>query len=80
MGKEETVKLEVGKYYATREARLAHVEGLTGHDSYPFLGKIMNSDGSWDRGFIWTLSGRYLNETEDAEYDLLKKVIYEQPT
>jgi hypothetical protein len=50
-----TLRLEVGKYYRTRDGRKVRIYALDGEGGFPIHGAVLEADG-WDSS-DWTLSG-----------------------
>ena len=67
------MNLEVGKTYTTRNGSRVTIEHEKGDPYYPFFGKILSADGSFDRIAYFAHGGQY-NRIGQSVYDIIREV------
>ena len=67
------MKIEVGKFYRTRDGRKARIYALDGTDEYPIHGAILYLNGEWG-SYVWNNAGCYL-PTQPHPSDLVSEWI-----
>lgn len=68
------MNLEVGKTYQTRNGSRVNIEHGKGDPYYPFFGKLLTEDGSFDRIAYFTHGGRY-NRIGQSVYDIIREAV-----
>lgn len=63
------LKIEVGKFYKTRDGSKVRIYATDGSSRHPIHGAIQYEDGWHQRG--WSLSGKFLNFPGENQEDLI---------
>jgi len=64
-------KIEMGRFYRTRDGREVRIYAVDGEDDYPVHGAVKPINGKWFPS-LWTPSGRACNPMIDSNLDLIE--------